>query len=52
MGAKDLQQADPPRKAAGFLRQKNAPEEPGVLIVPRARFYDLVPVCELLYGPA
>jgi hypothetical protein len=28
------------------------PEEPGVLIVPRARFYDLVPACELPYGPA
>jgi hypothetical protein len=28
------------------------PEEPGVLIVPRARLYDLVPVCELPYGPA
>src|ERR1700751_989743 len=28
------------------------PEEPGVLIVPRARIYDLVPVRELPYGPA
>jgi hypothetical protein len=28
------------------------PEEPDVLIVPRARVYDLVPVRELPYGPA
>jgi hypothetical protein len=31
---------------------ETGPEEPDVLIVPGARFYDLVPVRELPYGPA
>jgi hypothetical protein len=31
---------------------ETGPEEPDVLIVPKARIYDLVPVRELPYGPA
>jgi hypothetical protein len=39
------------RREYGATVGETRPEEPGVLIVPRARVYDLVPVCELPYGP-
>jgi hypothetical protein len=43
---------EPVIRQCGSEPSETRPEEPGILIVPRARIYDLVSARELPYGPA